>query len=80
MTGGLLYELAALHMHLFRGENALLRAFLDEYGLDAASRAGLPAQAMAVALLHRFNVFSAVPPERLRAASLSELAARLWGA
>ena len=80
MTGGLLYELAALHLDMFRGENALLRAFLDEYGLDGASRAELPVQAMAAALLHRFNVFSAVPPERLWASSLNELAACLWAA
>lgn len=81
MVGDLLYELAALHLGLFRGDRRLLRAYLDAYGLPAGARRSLPRAALSVALLHRFNVFEACAacPQVRRAASLEELAALLWG-
>jgi hypothetical protein len=79
MTGDLLYELAALHLDCFGSDRRLLLAFLEAYGLSAGERALLPRRALATALLHQFNVFAAVPPERLRVGSLGELADQLWG-
>lgn len=79
MTGDLLYELAALHMDLFRGQKPLLSAFLNAYELPPAARRDLPRQALATSLLHRFNVFAGLSPERLQARSLDDLAQELWG-
>jgi hygromycin-B 7''-O-kinase len=82
MVGELGYELAALQLDLFRGDRAMLAAFLDAYGLDAAARADLPRRALCCALLHRFNVFDGLA-EILSGlndiATLDELAAHLWG-
>lgn len=80
MTGSLYYELAALHLDLFKGDPEMLAAFLDTYGLDAALRASLPRRALAAALLHRFDVFQAVPRALLQAETLDALARELWGA
>jgi hygromycin-B 7''-O-kinase len=79
MTGDLYYELVALHIDLFQGERRLLHAFLDAYGLDPARRSTLPGRAMAVTLLHQFNVLSGLPAEMLQVDTLPELAERLWG-
>jgi hygromycin-B 7''-O-kinase len=78
MTGGLLYELAALHLDLFGGDRALLAAFLDAYGMSRAQRDGLPRRAMAACLLHRFNVLACLPSQRLQADSLAALAQEIW--
>jgi len=79
MTGDLLYELAALHLDLFQADRRLLYAFLESYGLPPEEWAGLPRRALAMALLHRFDVFAGLPGGMLEADSLDELAQRLWG-
>ncbi len=81
MVGNLLYELAALHLDLFRCDPRLLRAFLEAYGLDAAARRELPRRAMSVALLHQFNVLTRLQrdrPDLDGATSLEALAEGLW--
>ncbi len=78
MTGDLLYELAALHLDLFRGDPRMLAAFLDVYGLSPTRRADLPRKALATALLHRFDVFAGLPAETLRADTLDNLSQRVW--
>ncbi|MBE0699083.1 MAG: phosphotransferase, partial [Anaerolineaceae bacterium] len=79
MTGDLLYELAALHLDLFRGDRRLLSTFLAAYGLNPAERSGLARKALATALLHQFNVFGGLPPEMLQVKTLEALAETLWG-
>ncbi len=75
MTGDLRYELCALHLDLFAGDKRLLAAFFEGYGRPAPP----PHSALATALLHRFNVFAAVPEEALQVETLEELAERLYG-
>jgi hygromycin-B 7''-O-kinase len=79
MTGDLLYELAALHMDLFRGDRRLLSVFLDAYGIDSQTRASLPRKALATSLLHQFDLFSLLPEVLPDAPSLEALAVALWG-
>lgn len=79
MTGDLLYELAALHLDLFRADRRLLGAFLDSYELPLEERVDLPRRALAMALLHQFNVLACLPGQMLAADSLEELAQRIWG-
>lgn len=79
MTGSLYYELAALHLDLFQGDRDMLGTFLDAYGLDATYRSSLPRYALTAALLHRFNVFAAVPRILLQTETLDALAQQLWG-
>lgn len=78
MTGNLLYELAALYLDMFHTEPRLLAAFLDAYGLSPAKREGLARKAMAVALLHQFNLMDFLTNEMRQLSSLDELAQRLW--
>lgn len=74
-TGDPLYELVALHLGALHSNTALLRTFLRHYG-------PLPAdfvwRAMALTLLHEFNVLAEVP-DVANAPDLDTLAARLWG-
>ncbi len=81
MVGDLAYELSALHLDLFRGDKQMLGAFLDAYGLDEHSRATLPARALSVALLHRFNVLEGIFerfPQAREIPTLEQLATALW--
>lgn len=81
MIGNLYYELVALHLDLFHGEKRLLAAYLDAYGLDEPGRRELPARAMNMALLHRFNVLGPVferEPALRQVSTLDELADVLW--
>jgi hygromycin-B 7''-O-kinase len=81
MIGNLYYELVALHLDLFHAEKPLLAAYLVAYGLDEPARRRLPARAMNMALLHRFNVLGPVferEPGLREVASLEELAEALW--
>ena len=81
MVGDVTYELIALHLDLFQSDKRLLAAFLDAYGLDELSRATLPARALSVALLHRFNVLTVIfelYPQAGEIATLEQLAAALW--
>jgi len=79
MTGGLPYELGALHLDLFAGDPRLLAAFLDAYELPADQRAGLPRKALSAALLHRFNLFEGLRGKAAAAESLEALARMVWG-
>lgn len=79
MTGDLLYELAALHLELFRSDRRLLEIFLDAYGLGRAERSGLARRAMATALLHQFDVLSLLPREIFEANTLEDVANAVWG-
>ena len=81
MTGSLAYELAALHLDLFGGDRGMLAAFLQSYGGVAwKGEISFARAALSTALLHQFNVLSALPPEMLQASSLEELADSLWNA
>jgi hygromycin-B 7''-O-kinase len=81
MIGDTLYELIALHLDLFRCNKRLLSAYLDAYNLDAQHRHMLPAKAMSLALLHRFNVLVSVfesYPHAREVSTLDQLATLLW--
>lgn len=78
MTGDLLYELVALHLDLFHGDQRLLKAFFEDYGLSEEKRKDLPRFAMATCLLHRFDPLSVLPRERLQVETLDQLAKKLW--
>jgi hygromycin-B 7''-O-kinase len=81
MVGGHLYELVALHLDVFRGDTALLAAYLDAYGVDVAFHAALPRLALSTCLLHRFDVFAslaAIVGDVDEVASLEMLADTLW--
>ena len=58
MIGNLYYELAAMHLDLFKGDRRLLAAYLDSYGLDEAARHSLPRRAMSMALLVGAGLFA----------------------
>lgn len=78
MTGDLLYELVALHLDLFNCDRMMLAEFLNVYGMASEQRASLVQRAMAVTLLHRFNVIDCIPVDVLKAPDLETLALRLW--
>jgi hygromycin-B 7''-O-kinase len=75
------YELPALHLGLFHGDKALLRAWRTAYGGRATGDARWIRRAMSMTLLHQFDVltdlFRALPAAR-RITSLEELATLLW--
>lgn len=75
-TGDFLYELAALHLDLFRGEKAPLGAFLESYGLPAHPE--FPRRVLATCLLHQFNVFWLLPANLLQQPTLDALARALF--
>ena len=52
------YELAALHLGMFRCDKAVLRAFLEAYDWPAGN--DFPRQALRLALLHPFDVFESI--------------------
>lgn len=72
----LYYELPALHLGAFGGHPELLREFLAGYrwavGPDFQRRA------MTMALLHQFDVWEELAPTLGTAATLEDLAARVW--
>jgi aminoglycoside phosphotransferase (APT) family kinase protein len=80
-VGDRFYELVALHFSLFQADKRLLRAFLSAYGFDTMLRERFGERAMVASLLFEFNSlgeFTAEHPELLEAATLDELATRLW--
>jgi len=79
MVGNVFYDLAALHIDLFRGDKRLLQAYLEAYTLE--DRWQFPHIAMSAALLHQFDIFSGLAeilPEARQASTLSDLAKRVW--
>ncbi len=81
MVGDHLYELVALHLDVFRGDTALLAAYLDAYAADSAFYRDLPHRALSTCLLHRFDVLSTLPGlghDLDGIESLSDLADALW--
>ena len=75
-TGDFFYELAALHLDMFRGETAPLAAFMAAYRLQ--SLVDFPRRALATCLLHQFNVFWLLPPELIQQPTLESLARALF--
>jgi len=78
-VGNIFYDLAALHIDLFRCDKRLLQAYLDAYGLEDQRQ--FAHKAMSVALLHEFNIFSLLGElysHYRQNATLSELADILW--
>lgn len=73
------YELVALHLGAFRGDKALLSAFLDGYGWHVDS--DFAWRAMVACLLHQHDVLGSVvattPFEDV--GTLADLACALWG-
>jgi hygromycin-B 7''-O-kinase len=76
-VGDRAYDLVALHLGLFRADKRLLRIFLDAYP-DPALRRALPQRAMAMTLLHEFNVLDELKQQIAKVATLVELADRIW--
>ena len=75
--GDLYHELVPLHLDLFAGDKRLLRAFMEAYGSDDWLGDDFPHNAMAVTLLHPFDVLSCL--KQLPAdGSLEELADIIW--
>jgi hygromycin-B 7''-O-kinase len=82
MVGDPLYELVVLHVGLFRCDTSLLRAFLAAYGPPPSLLRDFTRRAMALTLLHRYDMIDAVLeelPAARAARSLGELAALIWG-
>lgn len=80
-AGDPLYELATLHIGLFRCDKRLLRRFLESYGFDADLQRGFVQRAMSYALLHEFDVLGRVflgSAQARAVAGLDDLAALLW--
>jgi hygromycin-B 7''-O-kinase len=78
-VGNVFYDLAALHIDLFRCDKRLLRAYLETYGLE--DRRQFAHKAMSAALLHEFNIFSLLgnmKPQFCTAATLGDLAEMMW--
>jgi len=81
MLGNLFYELAALHLDLFACDKSLLGTFLEAYRLELADRQDFVRKAMTTSLMHQFDVIGFLfewQPEFRQAASLEQLADRLW--
>jgi aminoglycoside phosphotransferase len=70
------YELGALHLGAFAADRQLLGSFLDGYGWTVDQT--FVRHAMQVALMHDFDLFSAVSSLCAEADSLDDLADRLW--
>lgn len=80
-VGDPMYELVALHIGLFRCDKHLLRTFLAEYGADGVLRHDFARRAMAMTLLHEFDVLGDVFdvfPEVRDVVTLPDLAALIW--
>jgi hygromycin-B 7''-O-kinase len=78
-VGDRLYELVALHLGLFRTDKALLRLFLDSYGLDAGLQRQFVERAMAYTLLHEFDVLAEVADlDVCQVDHIATLAKQLW--
>jgi hypothetical protein len=78
-AGNIFYDLAALHLDLFRYDKRLLRAYLEAYELPDDPQ--FPHLAMSAALLHQFNVFESLLdalPHARYVASLGDLATMIW--
>lgn len=78
-AGNLFYDLAALHLDLFRYDKRLLRVYLQAYGLDDDPQ--FTHKAMSAALLHQFNVFYnlyEILPHARQVRTLEELANLIW--
>lgn len=83
MVGDRVYELVALHLGLFRGDQQLLRYFLEAYGFDNGLRRGFVRRATSMTLLHQFNVLAELFPaidDETPIESLQELGSLLWEA
>jgi hypothetical protein len=78
-VGNVFYDLAALHIDLFRGDKRLLKAYLDAYELE--DRRQFAHKAMSTALLHEFKIFSILAEADTlthQVDTLSEMAMRIW--
>jgi hygromycin-B 7''-O-kinase len=77
--GNILYELVALHLDLFKGDVRLLKACLEAYRLPEFFQHEFAHKAFSMVLLHQFPMPASVYAPYQHAASLSELAQRLFG-
>jgi hygromycin-B 7''-O-kinase len=77
--GNILYELVALHLDLFGGDDRLLQAFLEAYQLPEFFQHEFPRKAFSMVLLHQFPMPASVYAPYQGVASLSELAECLFG-
>ena len=78
-VGSLYYELAALHLDLFQGDQRLLTAFLDGYGFVPPP--DFPRRALSFCLLHEFDLFTSpgfMASLLQKCQTLSDLAEHLW--
>jgi hypothetical protein len=84
MVGDFFYELIAVHLDLFQGDNQLLRKFLEGYGFEVSTQANFPKRAMNMTLLHQFgeNILTDLfhrRPYLIQIRTLDELAEEIWG-
>jgi hygromycin-B 7''-O-kinase len=80
ITGGLFYELAALHFGLFACDRVLLEAFLAAYGYNGPTGADFARRAMTCSLLFEFNLLNGLADylDLLQAGSLEQIGERIW--
>ena len=79
MLGNIYYELAALHLDLFKCDKRLLMDFLRAYGMPPDK--DFVRKAMVTSLLHQFDVYAPLfgwKPELMESSTLDELAERIW--
>jgi hygromycin-B 7''-O-kinase len=81
-VGDIYYEIVALHLDLFAGDKRLLAAFVQSYGVDGWLSEDFPRKAMAITLMHQFDVLALLDqnlPQAIEAATLNDLAELIWG-
>lgn len=81
MVGDPAYELLALHLDAFNCDKALLRAYLDSYGMFNDRRAQLPTMLMCLTLISQYPLMKMVCgrfPHAKEFATLGELANALF--
>jgi aminoglycoside phosphotransferase (APT) family kinase protein len=78
-VGNILYELAAVHLDLFRADKRLLRLCLQAYGLPIFYQLDFARKAFSTVLLHQFPMPAHIYSPYQDARSLDELADGLFG-
>ncbi len=77
-VGNILYELVALHLDLFQGDEHVLNLFLNAYGLPGFYTQDFARKALCMALLHQFPLPAKIIAQFQSAQNLHELADGLF--
>ena len=81
IVGDPIFELLALHLLAFRGDKAMLGAYLDAYGTDRVLARRLPRIAMSLTLVHRYDNLGDLLryyPKAAQVPTLDELSRLIW--